>query len=245
MTVKMNKQDVPPMQKRQDGEITVDYVDHLGSDSTVVNAARVSFNKHSSSDAFSDKDAKLINYLARHNHWSPFSHCFVQLRVKAPIFVARQLAKHQVGLTWNEVSRRYIHEYPDFYKPAIWRGKAANNKQGSSGEIEQQDFANEVMNKVHEAALQDYHDLINWGVAPEMARMILPQTTMTEWYWSGSLYGFARVCKQRLDPHSQLETAEVAGWIDTICSDLFPTSWDALSRNQQQPTEGENDNEAN
>ena len=109
MTVKMNKQDVPPMQKRQDGEITVDYVDHLGSDSTVVNAARVSFNKHSSSDAFCDKDAKLINYLARHNHWSPFSHCFVQLRVKAPIFVARQLAKHQVGLTWNEVSRRYIH----------------------------------------------------------------------------------------------------------------------------------------
>jgi len=245
MNSKMNKQDVPPMQTSRRGYIGVDYVDHLGSDNTVVNAARVSFNKHSIVDAFSEKDAKLIDYLARHNHWSPFSHCFVQLRVKAPIFVARQLAKHQVGLTWNEVSRRYINEAPEFYEPASWRGKAANNKQGSFGVIGQQDFANQVMDMVHGTAFQSYKDLINWGVAPEMARMILPQTTMTEWYWSGSLYGFARVCKQRLHSHSQLETADVAGWIDTICKKLFPHSWDALSRNQHQPTEGENDNEAN
>jgi thymidylate synthase (FAD) len=112
----------------------VDLIDHMGSDLTVVNAARVSFNKTSSS--LTEKDIKLINYLAKHKHWSPFSHCFVQFRIKAPIFVARQLGKHQVGLAWNEVSRRYVDSEPEFYKPVMWRGRAENAKQGSDGTSE-------------------------------------------------------------------------------------------------------------
>ena len=217
-------------------QMKVDYVNHMGDDLTVVNAARVSFHNHSTN--LDEGDIRLIDYLARHNHWSPFSHCFVQFRVTAPIFVARQLAKHQIGLTWNEVSRRYVDTYPDFYEPELWRGRAANNKQGSDGEIEQQDLAHEVIRQIHQTALGTYHELIQWGVAPEMARMVLPQTTMTEWYWSGSLYAFARVCNQRLDPHSQQETADVAGWIDTYCTELFPASWEALTRNLK----GANDN---
>lgn len=207
----------------------VDYISHMGSDLTVVNAARVSFSKES--EAFSDKDAKLIAYLAKHNHWTPFGHCFIQFRIKAPIFVARQLVKHQVGLVWNEESRRYIDSDPEFYFPNSWRARPDGSiKQGSSGLLESDRQINWELQiyssslkclKVYKAALED-------GMAPEQARMFLPLNTMTEWYWSGSLAAFARVCKLRLDPHAQEETREIAEKISNICTPLFPVSWKEL-----------------
>jgi len=222
----------------------VEYVDHMGSDLSVVNAARVSFAKESSfidSEAggflLSDKDAKLVSYLAKHGHWSPFAHNSISFRIKAPIFVARQLVKHQVGLVWNEVSRRYVDDEPEFYFPDVWRGRPENAKQGSSGEMNLVDvFDIDTQwdlfpNSVVETALECYQTLIKRDVAPEQARMVLPQNTMTEWIWTGSLMAFARVCKQRLDSHAQQETQEVAAFLDGYCRNLFPVSWKALMEN--------------
>ena len=206
----------------------VDLVDSMGSDLTVVNAARVSFDKTSST--LDDKDIKLINYLANHNHWSPFSHCFLQFRIKAPIFIARQLGKHQVGLSWNEVSRRYVDSEPEFYEPETWRGKPENVKQGSDGEAKSQYFPNLYVGDVTQLALTNYNKMIIQGVAPEMARMILPQNMYTEWYWSGSLYAFSRVCKLRLDKTSQVEVQQVARQISAYCTTKFPHSWNALMK---------------
>lgn len=206
---------------------TVALVDHMGSDLSVVNAARVSF--HKISEEFSDKDAKLIAYLAKHNHWSPFAHCFVSFRISAPIFVARQLVKHQVGLSWNEVSRRYVDSEPEFYFPKEWRGKPENAKQGSNGIVKIDWFDLEGTINV---AFVAYTELLKQGVAPEQARMVLPLNTMTEWIWSGSLYAFARVCNLRLDPHAQLETQEVAKEIYSCLKALYPVSTEALVKHE-------------
>ena len=220
-------------------ESSVALVDHMGSDLSVVNAARVSFHKESVE--FKDNDRKLIEYLAKHNHWSPFSHAFMSLRISSPIFVSRQLAKHQVGLSWNEVSRRYVDDEPEFFLPKEWRGKPENAKQGSSNKIIElmtlhdkitgEPWHTEVDNCIHlhvKECENFYLSLLNNGVAPEQARMVLPQNTMTEWIWSGSLYAFARVCNLRLDPHSQLETQEVARKIYSFLKVLFPVSTEAL-----------------
>lgn len=215
----------------------VDFINSMGDDLTVVNVARVSFDKESdwviNPDPFgrelvlSEKDEKLIKYLADHGHWSPFSHCFVQFRIKAPIFVARQLVKHQVGLSWNEVSRRYVDNEPEFYIPSIWRKRAANVKQGSSEEAadlyDMDIYGTHPIDVTHNA-LMCYEELLDKGVCPEQARMVLPQNMMTEWYWSGSLYAFARVCNQRLDSHSQKETREVAEQIYEHLTYKFPIS---------------------
>lgn len=226
---------------------TVELIDHMGSDLTVVNASRVSFDKESDweysyneerarydNDIYDTKlkisDEKLINYLAKHNHWSPFAHTSIQLRVSAPIFVARQLVKHQVGGVWNEVSRRYVDDEPTFYFPDKWRKRAENVKQGSSDErafSEATYYAEETVSRVHDI----YHQMIVDGVAPEQARMILPQNMMTSWYWTGSLMFFHRVYKQRTDTHAQMETQEVGHLIGNICNDLFPVSWRALNEN--------------
>ena len=213
-------------------KMEVTLVDKMGSDLSVVNAARVSFNKESVE--FSDSDNKLIKYLAKHNHWSPFAHAFVSLRIKAPIFVARQLVKHQVGLSWNEVSRRYVDDEPEFYEPYGWRGKPKNSKQGSSGyisDVNVQEFSHRGMFDVMENSLMVYTQMLKDGVAPEQARMILPQNTMTEWIWSGSLMAFARVCKLRLDSHAQAETREIAAYIAGHCEVHFPVSFKALMEN--------------
>ena len=153
--------------------MNVNLIDVMGTDLSVVNAARVSFAKES--DEFSDKDAKLIHYLAKHNHWGPFGHASLQFRIKAPIFVARQLVKHQVGLVWNEVSRRYVDSEPEFYTPFIWRGKPENKKQGSSDKEIEYDILPTM-----EYVKETYNNLLKEGVAPEMARMVLPQNMMTE-----------------------------------------------------------------
>jgi thymidylate synthase (FAD) len=196
----------------------------------VVNAARVSFDKFH--DTFEEgKDDKLINYLAKHGHWTPFAHAFLSFRIKAPIFVARQLVKHQVGLAWNEVSRRYVDDEPEFWLPSSdgWRGKPVNAKQGSTGIMPDPDIECATTPQLAmRYAITAYNDLIDGGYAPEQARMVLPQNMMTEWIWSGSLAAFARVCKLRMDPHAQAETAEVAMQIFENVPQQFEHSWQAL-----------------
>lgn len=209
---------------------SVVYVDHMGTDKTVVNAARVSFDADTGAPFDPERDTKLINYLARHNHWSPFAHTSIQFKFKAPIFVARQLVKHQVGGVWNEVSRRYVSGAPEYFEPTAWRGKPVNAKQGSSGNLEGHDQvdATEMMRGVYDYADLTYRNLLAMGVAPEQARMVLPMGSMTEWYWTGSLVFWARVCKLRLDSHSQGETTDVVRLVDPIIKEIFPVSWEAL-----------------
>jgi thymidylate synthase (FAD) len=204
----------------------VTLIDSMGSDLSCVNAARVSFAKEAAE--MTDKDDKLIHYLAKHRHKSPFNHAFMSFRVKAPIFVARQLVKHEY-LPWNEVSRRYVTEEPEFYFPDYWRKKADNVKQGSSDEEAPYNTDHLFATKDHVvSALYLYNSLLNGNVCAEQARMILPQNTMTEWIWSGSLYAFAKMCKLRLDSHTQKETREVAQMVSDEAEKLFPVSWAAL-----------------
>ena len=200
----------------------VKVIDVMGTDLTVVNAARVSFKKeHIKFDKV--KDEKLIKYLAKHNHWSPFGHCSMQFHIKAPIFVARQLVKHQVGLVWNEVSRRYVDDEPEFYVPEKWRLKADNKKQGSSEEEIEYHLGSTM-----EFIKQTYQNMLKANIAPEMARMILPQNLYTEWYWSGTLMAFARVCNLRCAKDTQWETQQIANLIHYEAKQLFPTSWKYL-----------------
>jgi len=201
----------------------VKLIDSMGTDLSVVNAARVSFGKRK--EEFTEGDKFLIKYLAEHGHWSPFAHCSAQFHIKAPVFVARQLVKHQVGLSWNEISRRYVDTDVEFYEVDKWRGRAEDKKQGSDGEIEQRGLCDWAKIKVENSALESYKSLLDAGVAPEQARMILPQSMMTEWYWSGTLYAFARVCNLRCASDAQYETRIVANLINKECSKLFPISW--------------------
>jgi thymidylate synthase (FAD) len=224
--------------------IKATYLDHMGSDLSVVNAARVSFGKKSEwetswvpivedngvyygtvlNKCLKKEDTKLIHYLAKHKHMSPFGHAFASFHVKAPIFVARQLVKHKF-LRWNEISRRYVDDEPEFYVPEVWRGRAEDKKQGSSGEVK---IPYMVPHEFNKSALYEYETLLESGVAPEQARMVLPQSTMTEWYWSGSLDAFADMCRLRCKEDTQYETRLVADQISVIMEDLFPVSWKAL-----------------
>ena len=284
-------------------QIQATYIDHMGSDLSVVNAARVSFGKKSFGesieyDLFHDDpevikasvakykaegwvvtsdvddwkltiskptmgDTKLIKYLAKHKHISPFGHAFTSFHIKAPIFVARQLVKHKF-LRWNEISRRYVDDEPEFYVPQTWRGRSADKKQGSDGVLELDKMYSHapyehikdvfqaepekygeykdslvpdlsLLNQVHECdeyVIAIYRKLIEAGVAPEQARMVLPQSTMTEWYWSGSLDAFADMCNLRCKEDTQYETRLVADQVSTIMQDLFPVSWAALMEGQ-------------
>ena len=214
--------------------IEVTYIDHMGNDLSVVNAARVSFGKKSKLECIdmvkgkfvlNHKDAKLIKYLAKHNHKSPFNHTFVTFHVKAPIFVARQLVKHEY-MPWNEISRRYVDSDPEFYVPDEWRGRSEDKKQGSNGVIN--DIRPSVAQNMVEDCRQNYNYLLAKGVSPEQARMVLPQSTMTEWYWSGTLYAFAKMCQLRCAKDTQQESREVAMQVSEYMEKLFPASWDAL-----------------
>jgi len=203
-------------------------IDFMGSDLSVVNAARVSFGKESEWKnnlgilELSKGDAQLISYLAKHKHMSPFGHAFVSFHIKAPIFVARQLVKHKF-LRWNEISRRYVDSKPEFYEPDEWRGRSEDKKQGSDGVVDVDNWGD-----VNWACLKAYQDLLYNGVCPEQARMVLPQSTMTEWYWSGSLDAFADMCNLRLKTDTQYETQLVAQQIDQTMLGIFPVSWEEL-----------------
>ena len=207
---------------------TVEYIDHMGDDLRVVNAARVSFAVWH--EALTKKDPGLIRYLAEHNHWTPFAHCQASIRVTAPIFVARQLAKHQVGLVWNEVSRRYV-DAPPAFAAIMWRERPDESIKQGSGEPLTGDrklMMENIYNEAVSVADESYDAMIQLGVAPEQARAVLPQSMMTEWIWTGSLVAFARVCALRMDPNAQAENREVAEQIAAIIAPLFPLSWAAL-----------------
>ena len=207
----------------------VEYIDHMGTDEDVCDAARVSMNK--SADLFTvNQNYKLIEYLAKHNHWSPFAHVTVKMRFRAPIFIARQLAKHQVGFAWNEVSRRYVKDEPQFWWTDQFRNSADNIKQGSSSEINRfaDDFASSLK-FINNYTKILYENAITNGICPEQARAILPQSMMTEWIWTGSLYGWSRMYALRADSHTQKETQEYAHRVGEICSQYFPISWAALT----------------
>jgi len=237
--------------------IEVTHIDHMGSDLSVVNAARVSFGKKREAlgtvtvndktrIVLHDTDRKLIKYLAKHRHMSPFGHAFASFHIKAPIFVARQLVKHKF-LRWNEISRRYVESDPEIYYPIddVWRGKSEDKKQGSFGEVDLKKDTLPIIserlqqNSYQACILEDliegnewqlklYKDMIKAGIAPEQARMVLPLSTMTEWYWSGSLDAFSDMCNLRCKPDTQAETRVVADAISKEMKELFQISWEAL-----------------
>ena len=221
--------------------MNVTLIDSMGTDLSVVNAARVSFAKKSDWGhnvptqgiyELKEGDKKLINYLAKHGHWTPFGHCTLSYHIKAPIFVARQLVKHQVGLVWNEVSRRYVEDAPEYWSPDKWRSKPVDKKQGSGDEeilwLDREMRVGAAVSASCEFAIDVYKKMLDAGVAPEQARMVLPQNTYTEWYWTGSLYAFARVCKLRCKGDTQEETRDVAWEIYDLAKEKFPVSWESL-----------------
>ena len=199
-------------------------LNYMGDDNTVVDAARVSFKK-GHKEFTETQNHKLIKYLAEHGHYSPFGHCFASFHVKAPIFVARQLVKHKF-LRMNEVSRRYVDDTPEFYVPEVWRGRAKDKKQGSEGTIDEEwsEWS------LYGYQLDTYQDMIRSGVAPEMARMVLPLNVYSEWYWSGSLDAFANMAKLRCKPDTQEETRLIANQISEQMLEKFPVSWSELTK---------------
>ena len=220
--------------------IEVTHIDHMGSDLSVVNAARVSFGKKrealgtvtvndKTSVVLHDTDRKLIKYLAKHRHMSPFGHAFASFHIKAPIFVARQLVKHKF-LRWNEISRRYVKTDPEFYYPDYYRQSSDDKKQGSGDRVSDTIANISIQNVTRHMAqcLIQYQNLLTDGVCEEQARMVLPQNTMTEWYWSGSLDAFADMCNLRCKPDTQAETRVVADAISREMRELFQISWEAL-----------------
>lgn len=206
----------------------VTFIDSMGSDASVVNAARVSFAKEANLFTPEQND-KLIVYLAKHNHKSPFNHAFMSFRVKAPIFVARQLVKHEY-LPWNETSRRYVDDEPEFFE-LNWRYRPTESVKQGSGDslsVEDSDKANTIFWNLAEHSLKAYNELLELNVAPEQARAALLLDCQTEWVWSGSLFAFAKMCNLRLDSHTQKEATEVAEIISTKAKELYPVSWNAL-----------------
>jgi len=242
-----------------------EYIDHMGSDLTVVNAARVSFDKESdwefngvsklrdgspillvgkTKKRLAERDEKLIRYLAKHDHWTPFAHPQITMRETVPFFIARQRFKHTVGFVYNEVSRRYVDDTPEFFVPETWRRRADNAKQGSSDEAVklldwQIGFKQKTNGPIYSVdhdyqrfikdALYLYETMIKNGVAPEQARMVLPQSMYTSYYVTGSLSAWARAYNLRSDPHAQKEIQLLAAQWKDILQPLFPVSWEALT----------------
>ncbi len=220
----------------------VTYKDHFGGDNSVVDAARVSFSKEASGYS-PEQNNKLIEYLAKHQHKSPFFHTAITLHLKMPIFVARQIMKHTTGIEYNEVSRRYVDDKPEFYVPDVWRKKADNVKQGSSDEVVDITSRNtwydpdegsintlRAFEIVSEYVRGLYEVLLEQGVAPEQARMVLPQSMYTEVIATGNLYAFANMYIQRTDSHAQKETQDLAKQIGEIIEPLYPVSWSCLTK---------------
>lgn len=207
-------------------DVSVEYVSHMGDDRNVVNAARVSFAKEV--QEFTEKDQGLLNYLAKHNHWSPFAHTCISVRCKVPIFLARQLVKHQVGGNWNEESRRYIDGPVEFYLPEDVHSKPDNAKQGSGSVHNRSSDMIERMAWITKESYDAYNDLLSQGVAPEEARMVLPLNSMTNFIWTGSLLFMDRVITQRIDGHAQLIAQDFAKKLRDVVRPLYPNSFKAL-----------------
>ena len=240
-------------------QIKATLIDHMGSDLSVVRSARVSFSKDSAAEGWDwydypeggasgdfiavlkESDKKLIKFLAKHEHYSPFNHTNVTFHVKAPIFVARQLVKHEY-MPWNEISRRYVDDEPEFYVPDVWRGRSADKKQGSSDKevtsLRFLGFRTETVHEGYERFLHHsqslYKDMIDAGVCPEQARMVLPTSQFTEWYWSGTVKAFHKMCRLRCASDTQYESRIVAGQISKVMGELFPVSWTALMESEDQ-----------
>lgn len=208
-------------------DIKVEYIDHMGSDVNIVNAARVSFAKEVKEFNL-DTDGRLLNYLAKHNHWSPFAHTCISVRCKVPLFIARQLVKHQVGGNWNEESRRYIDSEPEFWLPEYFHYRPTNAKQGS-GEVHKHSKDLRYSLEAHsEACLIEYKEMLAYDVAPEEARMVLPLNTMTNFIWTGSLLFFRRVIEQREDAHAQLAAQEFAAKLKEVVKPIYKHGYIAL-----------------
>ena len=212
----------------------VELINWMGDDNEVCDAARVSFNKQASGYT-SNQNERLLNYLAEHDHWSPFAHCFMKFRFRAPMFIARQFQKHVIGFAWNEVSRRYVDEPPTFFIPRSYRKRPDNMKQGSVSEGETPvtgDILEAYMEQMKEHT-RDYKSMINQGVCPEQTRMFMPQSMITEWIWSGSLMAWARFVQLRSDSHAQAECWPYADNVRSFMFDKFPNSTKALLENNQ------------
>lgn len=228
-----------------ESQIQVTLIDHMGTDLSIVNAARVSFGKKSELEMVTppepdgyctynppvkklkDQDVRLLKYLAKHKHMSPFGHVFLSFHIKAPIFVARQLVKHKF-LRWNEISRRYVDDKPEFYVHE-YREAALDKKQGSGGKhsLWNHGVGTGYMERiygVHEYLLDTYEEMLKDGVAPEQARGILPQDCLTEWYWSGSLDAFADMCRLRIQEDTQYESRVVANQVYDLMKGVFPVA---------------------
>ena len=207
---------------------SVELLETFGSDLTVVNAARVSLGKHV--DEFTEKDAKLIKYLAQHEHSSPFFHPQARFRLKMPIWMAREWFRHTVGFARNEVSRRYVDDLPTFFLPDELRSRAPNKKQGSKDDVhEQNEEIRKWMIQDCATAVSTYTLMLGQGVCPEQARMVLPQSMMTEFIETGSLAAYARLVKLRTSPDAQKEIRDVAEQVGNVLRDVFPVSWAALT----------------
>lgn len=212
----------------------IELLDHQGNDNTVANTARVSMQFGGTWAALPDNYTveqrdKLIKYLAKNQHTSPFRHNSVTIRINVPIFLARQLGKHQVGMSWNEVSRRYVDTVPEFFYPESWRRKPDGSiKQGSEGTHIASDGWQGAYDDFIGQCTDMYNGMLTAGIAPEQARMVLPQSMMTEVVWTGSIMAFAHVYRLRADGHAQVEAQEFAKELDSIIRPLFPVSWSAL-----------------
>lgn len=210
----------------------VQLLDTFGDDLTVVNAARVSYNKETTE--LTEKDAKLIKYLAEHNHVTPFFHPQVRMRLKMPIFVAREWYRHQIGFARNEVSRRYVDYEPEMYLPTLVRARDAKLKQGSKADaVSQNPLAVAMIQDINDRAMETYNELLTMGTAPEVARTVLPQGMYTEFIETGSLAAYARLCGLRLDPAAQLEIRLYADAVRSLLMEKFPVSWRALMRDEE------------
>lgn len=213
-------------------QISAELVDNMGTDLTVVNAARVSYGAWSTD--FGTRDAALVRFLAEHGHITPFRHPQIQLRCRAPIFLARQVGKHQAGFSWNEVSRRYKDGEAievELYIPdtVLQRPKSLMKDSATAMPIDMANDAKALIYAASVATVREYRTLLDYGVAPEQARMVLPQNMVTEWIWTGSLYGFASLYNQRSTEHAQLEARMFAQEINKIMSQLYPVCWGALT----------------
>lgn len=209
-------------------QIKVELLDSMGTDLDVVNAARVSFNNYSG--IFCDKDEKLIKYLARYNHWTPFAHTALKFRIAAPVPIRTQCFKHKVGMTENEESRRYISTTPEIFIPEFFRSKPEGSiKQGSGEKHQFSDCWLASYKAIVGEAVATYEDMLADGICPEQARFVLPQGAIVNWIWTGNLVSFANFYNKRTDTNAQREVQVVAELVGKEVERIFPVSWKALT----------------